>query len=294
MFILRSFYLSIFVALRMVPVLIVTGCSLYYVINLFRSELLALIMIVGVIYLPLVMFLYLSALRAGLTALRASGPPILKKLWQGTIRLMRFQFMLSNMVFMLVGIGGTVVFLVTQMPETWDMLRNQLSLKSLLDPEFVSALTARIPMGILVLWAFALSMAAGLIGVSAAATGAFAAERGPNHDMLWGVTEKFLPIFVLSAIVLVVPTAGLVMVLGGPMAGVDSLLALGLAKLLLIPLYLAWAFCVICAGKALAYVQAVKDTDARFQASQDALLGEFVQEDDLRSLRIERQRRTEM
>ena len=294
MFILKSLYISIFVALRMVPIILVAGFSLVFVISFFLSEPLALIMILGVVYLPLTMFLYLAALRAGLMSLRATEPPLIKKLWQGTIRLMRFQLMLTNMVVMLLGVGVSVVILVTQFPETWDVIRNELGAKTILDKDFMLALAAQIPLGLIAVFAFAMSVAIGLIGVSAAATGAFAAVRGPNHDMLWGVTEKFFPLFGFAFLILVLPALGLIVALGGPMAGLDHLIALPVTSLVAIPLYLAWAACALCAAKALAYVRTVTDTEARFQASQDAMLGEFVEEDDLRAMRIARQKQTEI
>lgn len=116
-FFARSIYISLFVALRMIPVLLVTGFSLYLVLQFFISEPIALIMIVGAIYLPLSVFLYIAAIRAGLLALNATNAPEVKKLWGATIRVMRFNFMLNNLIVGLFGVGTTVVILVVLRPE---------------------------------------------------------------------------------------------------------------------------------------------------------------------------------
>lgn len=278
----------------MIPVILVTGFSLYAVLQLLIGEPIVLILIVALIYLPLTVFLYLSAIRAGLIALKATGAPELKKLWGGTLRLMRFNFMLNNLIVGLLGVGTIVVLLVQLRPEVWALLNSGITAKDILAGEIITEIAAIFPIIALPILAFALSVSVGVVGTSAAATAAWTAVQGPNHDVLWGVTARFFPLFTTAAIVLVLPAFALMAWAGGPFIGVAQVMELPIIVLYGIPLYLAWAACVLSAAKALAYVQTLVISEASFQAQQDEIIGEVVDVQDLRALRQERQRRTEL
>ncbi len=243
---------------------------------------------------PGLVFLYLSCVRAGLVALKASGPPNLKKLANCTVRLFRFNIMLNNLVVTLIGIGGSVIFMMVFTPTVWAELQEGFEISDLADLSEVIGRFIQMPLAILLLLSVALSISNGIIGTSSAAVAASAADVGPDHHALWGITRQFLPLALLSLTLLFVPALILVFSLGGPTEPVARLQDLNIIFFLLAPAYLVWAGCAICAGKALAYVQTRKDLKDEWDAERDAMIGEAVPEDNLRELRLKRQEAAKM
>ena len=238
---------------------------------------------------PGLVFLYLSCVRAGLVALKASGPPNLKKLGNGTIRMFRFNIMINNMIMVTFGLGGSVLFLNIVKPELWKLLRQDLSIETLSDITHVLNLLGQLPLAIILIFFFALSVSVGIIGTSSGAVGATAADQGPNHDAIWGVTRQFKQLFALALFVLVLPGFLFTLSFGGPLAPISSLSGQPPALYFGIAGYMIWAGCAVCAGKALAYVQTKLDHAAEWEQERSDMLGEAVPEGNLRELRLRRQ-----
>ena len=250
---------------------------------------LGLLFILALTLFPGLVFLYLSCIRAGLVALKASGPPNVKKLAVGTIRMFRFNIMLNNLIVTLVGLGGAIGLIMVMTPDVWVQINESADIRSAKAISVFLEKLSMIPIMALLMPMVALSLSNGLVGTSSASVAASAADIGPSHPALWGLARKFLPLFTLSLLVLVLPTALLVYALGGFQADLSDMANLDLPNIVFVSLYLVWAGCAVCAGKALAYAEAVKDMELEFQKERDDMMGEIVPEDNLRELRLKRQ-----
>jgi len=291
-FIVRALILSLSVSWRMIPILAVAAFAAYLLVDMLLEYILAFLLVFAVVYIPAMLFLYLCAVRAGLVALRASGPPDIKQLLFGTWRLMRFQFMLNNLVLGLFGFGGTVFTLMIFAPDLWQTLSAGLTIDILLDLPRMLELVNQIPIGLNIVWAFALSISAALLGTSIASTGASCAVGARPHDLLWGFSRQFGKIFAVAFLVLVVPAIGISMYLGGPLTSLWSYFTLPLWVILSHQLYFFWAYCVICAAQALAYVQTCKDNDQHKAEAESEMFGTVYASEDLRAIRLARQQST--
>ena len=238
---------------------------------------------------PGLVFLYLSCVRAGLVALKASGPPNLKKLGTGIIRMFRFNIMINNMIMITFGLGGSVLFLNLVNPDLWKLLRQDFSIETVTDLTHALSLLGELPLAVILILFFALSVSVGIIGTASGAVGATAADQGPNHDAIWGVTRQFKQLFALSIFVLLLPAFVLSMTFGGPLAPISSLSGQPMALYFGLAGYLIWAGCAVCAGKALAYVQTKQDLAAEWEQERSDMLGEAVPQSNLRELRLRRQ-----
>jgi len=127
------------------------------------------------------------------------------------------------------------------------------------DITHVLNLLGQLPLAIILIFFFALSVSVGIIGTSSGAVGATAADQG----------------FTLS--------------FGGPLAPISSLSGQPPALYFGIAGYMIWAGCAVCAGKALAYVQTKLDHAAEWEQERSDMLGEAVPEGNLRELRLRRQ-----
>jgi len=288
-FIKRALSASLEVTMRMVIILGVTAFAIYLLVSFLGAHPLAVFLILTLTFFPLGIFLYLSCVRAGLVALDATGPPNLKKLVSGTYRLFRFNIMINNLILTLIGLGGTVGFMMYFTPEAWQLFQKDFSFENLAKPQKARELLGLIPVGILFAWALAFAVSAATIGASTGAVAATAAENGPAHDVMWGATRHFWPQFFLSVLVFFPPVLALAYSAGGPLAPFSNLSGLDLRSWGGLALYLVWAGSTVCAGKAVAYLMTVDDMNAERQAREDQLMGEAVPKEDLRALRIARQ-----
>ena len=269
--------------------LVTSAFVVFMIFALLREHPLGILLAVALTFFPGLVFLYLSCVRAGLVAIKASGPPDIKKLGVATIRLFRFNIMLNNVTMTILGLGGSVLFMILFTPSVWADLKAGFDLSDITNlPEMLSKLS-QMPLGILLMLTFGLSVSNGIIGTSTAAVAANAADQGPNHHALWGITRQFFPLFVLSMLVLWLPTLAIVLYLGGPLEPLSSLAGLNIIFVLSLPLILVWAGCTICGGKALAYAQTREDMADEWVKERDDMLGEIVPEDNLRELRMKRQ-----
>ena len=271
-----------------------SACAIYLLFLFLWERPFGIFFVLTLTFFPGLVFLYLSCVRAGLVALKASGPPNMKKLGTATIRLFRFNIMLNNLIMSLVGLGGSVLIMIYLTPDIWADLSEGFEVSDLGDLTEILPRIGQVPLAVILMLTLALSLSNGIIGTSSASVAANAAEKGPNHHNLWGVTRQFLPLFVLSLLVLFVPAVILIQSLGGPLEPISNLGDLSLIFYACLPLYLVWAGCTICGGKALAYVQTVKDLESEWVKERDDMLGDIVPEDNLRALRQERQEASQL
>jgi len=288
-FLRRALVLSVNVTLRMSLMLITSVFVLFMIFAFLREHPLGFLFAMVLTFFPGLVFLYLSCVRAGLVAIKASGPPDIKKLGLATIKLFRFNIMLNNLTMTLIGLGGSVLFMMIMTPAIWASIKDGFEISDLGDITEVLGRLAQMPLGILLVLTFGLSISNGIIGTSTAAVAASAADKGPNHHTLWGVTRQFFPLFLLSMLVLWLPTLALVLCLGGPLNPLSSFAGLSIVALICTALFLIWAGCAICGGKALAYAQTRTDMAEEWVKERDGMLGDIVPEANLRELRMKRQ-----
>jgi len=280
--------------LRMLVIVIVISFVCYMILYMLGDQPVAILFVVVVLFIPTVVFMYLSAIRSGLVSLKASGPPNVKKLGMATLKLSRFNMMINNLILSLFGLGGSVLFLVLLMPDLWNTLTTDLSVDTFTDSDRAREVFGRLPSVLPSFWALAAAISVGVIGTSSAAVAATAAEDGPNHDAVWGVTQQFVPQFTLTALLLVVPCVLIILAAGGPFAPILPLLDQPLFVWLGSFFYLIWAGCAICGGKALAYVRTVDAMEIERQKMHSDMLGEVVDTQDLRAMRLARQEKAKL
>ena len=289
-FLIKALGLSFNVMLRMFIMLAASFGLVFLLVGFMFEEPLGILVILGFTLFPGLVFLYLSCVRAGLVAIKASGPPNVKKLAFGTIKLFRFNIMLNNLIITLVGLGGSVLLMVLGTPEVWASFKHDMAVEDLSDFSLFIERLLQIPIGVMLIVVFALSISNGVMGTTTAAVAASCAEVGPNHHALWGATRQFFPLFVLSMIVLFIPMGWFVISQGGPLVPFSEIGELNIFLFLAGPVYLVWAGCAICGGKALAYAQTAQDLEDEWQKERDDMIGEVVPEDNLRALRLQRQK----
>lgn len=288
-FIFRSLWVSIAVALRMVPILLLTGFTLYLILDFLKDEPLALLFVLGIIYTPLTIFLYIAAIRCGLVSLKASGAPQVKKLISATFRFMRFNMLIHILCFVVVGIGGTTMLIKFMAPQVWEVLFDDFGFYMIKYPmRFVEAI-ANVPLAIFPIFALSNVVAIALMGTNAAGLGATAAVYGPNHDAVWGLSKQFTRLFLLGLLVLVAPWMAIILYLGTPMTGISHLNELHEWVFIGMPFFNAWSWCVMAAGMALAYVYTLEDYDAERAQEREEQIGHVFDRDELRALRQSRQ-----
>lgn len=293
-FLLKSLFISLHVGIRMIPVLGITFYSIYMLFLFFAESELAIFLIGIALYMPLLMFLYLCSVRAGLAALKATTAPAFGKLFKGAIRLMRFHFMISNLVMSVVGIGGAGLVIWFTNPVLIDLFSSDADRAVLFEIDTLINEFSNIPAFILIFPPLAICIAAGLVGTSLGATAAWAAERGPEHDLIWGITDQFSHVFCAAALALLGPMAMLIISLGGPFASIWNVLFLSTEAALLYGFLSLWSISFVAAAMALAYVKNLKDLEAKKEAMEAELMGEAYNATSLRELRLARQSKTQM
>lgn len=288
-FISRSLAVSVDVTLRMIIVLGAAGLAIFLVVSFLGDEPLAILFIFAISMFPGLVFLYLSAIRAGLVAMDATGPPTIKKLANSTIRLFRFCIMINNLLLTILGIGGSILFIQRFAPEVALSFREDFSFDSFEELFESLALFWNIPIGIAPIWAFAVALSVGVIGTPSGAMAATAAEKGPTHDLIWGVMRQYVPLFMLTLLVLLPLAIFLVIWAGGPLVPLAFFANHSANFYIMIVAYILWAGSAISAGMALAYIRTIEDIERERIDRQNALAGVPLEQEELRALRLARQ-----
>ena len=288
MFIGKALHYSLYVSLRMIPILAITLYSAFMLFYAFVEHPLVILLICGTVYFPALVFLYINALRCGLMALRATGAPLVKRFWPAMLQFMRFNLAITNLFIGLVGIGGSALFMHFVTPDVWLALKQNFTLSSLGElQEFLGAV-GHIPLAVIPFLALALSLGIATTGTSAAATANSVGVGAPKHDMIWGATRQWRPLLTLSLLILVAPALALVFAFGGPLAGLSAVFGASGYTILSMALYLLWAICCLCAGQAIAYVKTIEENEQLRAQEQTDLTGPELATDDLRAIRHQR------
>ena len=290
-FLIRTFGVSFSVGIRMMPVMGVTLYSIYMLVSALANHPLAIFAIAVILYLPLALFLFLCAVRAGLASMGETNAPDFRKLATATFRLMRFHFMIGNLIFTLVGLGGAALVVRVAVPELAELVLALRSLPDLMqNPDFIP-LFAQIPIVILVTGPVAVAFAVGLVGTSLGGTAAWAAEKGPEHDLIWGVGRQSDFLLATCAIVCVLPVLGLIVHLGGATVSLLAVFTLSATGYLVMAIYALWAVCAVAASIAVAYVKTMGDIRMEKRLMRQKIMGDAMASRDVRALRLARQAR---
>ncbi len=289
-FIFRAIRLSLAVGLRMLPILLLFLAGLAMLYRMLSSSPVAFFVIIGAFYLPMLVFLFLNAVRAGLMSLRATAPVDAKRLMTYTVRVMRFNFMLNNVIVGVLGLGTAVIAVLMLQPDLVNQLREGTKIESFNDLTGIFTIIGKLPLFILPVIALGVCVSIGANGGSIAASAASAASRGPNHDLLFGLARQFQYLFALGFVTLVVPLLVLQFAAGGVSATLAHAYNLGWGLLIAVPIYFSWVICIVAGGMALSYVLTLSDDDLAKLTANNDLMGIAHPPDDIRALRQARQR----
>lgn len=290
-FLLRSLLYSLPVGLRMIPILLAAGYILFMIATFLESQPVALLFVFAVINIPLSIFIFLCSVRCGLVQMKASGPPMIKKLLGITLKFMRFNLPIYILCIKLIGIGGSIVLVKFLVPEVWNTLFEDFRMSMLTRPLLVLEAIANVPMLIIPIFALANAVAIAVMGTNIAAMADTAAYKGPNHDQIWGLAAQFTRLLMLGLLVLVLPWLIVIAQFGNPMVGVGALFLMSEEFFIGLPLYNAWSSCVMAAGMALAYVYTKEDLAEAKILEQAEFDGPQFDRDELRELRASRQKK---
>jgi hypothetical protein len=288
MFVGQSLYYSVFVSLRMLPILAVTLYTAMLLFQIARSEPLVVILVVALLYVPTIMFLYLNAIRCGLTAMGETEPPIAKHYLPATVRLIRFNLMVTNLLIAVVGVGGMALLAIYTTPHVWQAFRESLAISSVEDVNTFLDVTGQLPLGTILFFALAFTLGAALTGTTAGATAHSVAMGAPKYDMIWGATRQWYPLLLLGSVVIILPTVALVLYFGGPMAELWELSRLSPQGVVVVSLYYLWAMCALCAGQGLAFVRTSAENEDRRREEFSDMSGPILADEDVRAIRLER------
>ncbi len=288
MFIAKSLYYSIFVTLRMMPILAITLFAAVLLFQVFKNHLIVVAIVGALVLLPTLMFIYLMAIRCGLTAMAATKAPRTRNYLPAMIRFARIPVAVTNMMITLIGIGGSFVFLRIAAPDA--LLAVQLSVSGSEElPLFdVIACIAALPMAILLFFAAALTFAIALTGANAGATAHWIGERRSNLDMIWGITSQWPRLLVFALLTLILPLIGVIFWLGGPMAPLAQITTLTPPALLAGAAFFLWALWANCASQALAFTITAAEVTAEKAEALAQIPGRNFSTEDIRALRLSR------
>jgi len=234
-------------------------------------------------------FLFVCSVRAGLMALRATTPLDIKRLATYTIRVMRMNFMLNNIIVGVLGVGSAVIAVLAIQPELVQQLRENTEDVSFRELKEIFTLVGQLPFFVFPMIALGFCVSIGANGGSIAASAASAAARGPNHDMLFGLARQFLHLFMLGFLLLMVPLLVIQNQLGGLSATIADAYNLGIGFVIGAAVYFGWTICAVAAGMAISYVLTLSDDDLAKIQEVGALMGTAHAPDDIRALRQARQ-----
>lgn len=289
-FLFRSVLLSFPVALFWLPILGITGYVIWQSIVALGDEIVAIIMLGGLFFMPVLAMLIVFAIRGGMTILRSTRGTDLGKVSSVTWRLLRFNFPLMNVI---ISLFGTVVMLGGM-----ELINNQfladfervLGIRSRFQVFFIKEVLLTFPIGLMGGWILGICVAFAAMGVSMAASGAMAVSKPPNHHLIWGVGAQFFNILFVGLVVCMAPFCFAIFQIGGFDAQIKDLLAIDQTTLLIVAGYFIWSICVLCSASAIGYsLNLVTAEESRREAIKEMTSTlEPVEKVDLAALRKSR------
>ena len=289
-FIFRSLLVSIPVGLRMIPILLALAFMLYLIVDFLADQPVALLFVFAIINIPLSIFIFLCSVRCGLVQIKASGPPVVKKLINITLKFMRFNLPLYILCIKVIGLGGSILLVKFMVPEVWATLFQDFRMSMLTRPDQLLKAIINVPIAIIPIFAFSNAVAIAVMGTNVGALCHTAAYKGPNHDQIWGLAAQFTRLLLLGVLVLVLPWVLIIAYFGNPLVGIGAMVLLSEEFYIGLPFYNAWSSCVMAAGMAIAYAYTLEDNETNKIMEQAAFDGPVFERDDLRELRASRQR----
>lgn len=289
-FFIRSIWLSLTVALFWLPVLVIFGYGVRFVLEIFQNEPIALGMVIVLSVQPILVLLAIFAIRGGMMALKVTRGTDLNSLGVVVFRISRLNLPLMWGVTILFGLATTVTGLRLLESDFIEEFQRAKAVESMRDIAFLIDLIGQFPVLLIGGWLLGACIAFALLGVSIAAQSARAAVKAPNHHSIWGMASEFVNLLILSLVLIIIP-----FIVGVGAIGIDATLA-DLAALDTIVFYGAlgystWAICALAAGAALAYSLTLKTTERKHQEILDAIGGAAQPAVDLKSLRQSRMKK---
>lgn len=289
-FLVRSIWLSLTVALFWLPVLVIFGYGVRFLLEIFQNEPIALGMVIVISIQPVLVLLAVFAIRGGMMALKVTRGTDLNSLGVVTFRIARFNLPLMWAVTVLFGLGTTITGLRLLNSEFINEFQRAKDVESMRDIAFLIDLIGQFPVFLIGGWLLGACIAFALLGVSVAAQSARAAVKAPNHHSIWGMAAEFVNLLILSLALIVIPFIAAVFALGTDATIVD------LTNISPVAFYGAlgygtWAICALAAGAALAYSLTLESTERKHQEILDAIGGAAEAPVDLKSLREQRMKK---
>ncbi len=282
------------VSLRMIPILAITTYGALMLLNMLAGYPWLIVVVCGLVYLPLLAFLYIMAIRCGLTALKATEPPLSKKYFPATVRFLRFPLMITNLLITVVGVGGSFVLLTFFAPEKLAELQRVLFIAEDVPLDEMIYAIADLPLAIVLLFSFAFGLGMSFTGANAGATAHWIGERDSNLDMIWGATRQWHHLLTVVLLTLIAPLVGVVFWLGGPMAPLWQITTLTTPAALGTGVLLLWSLCAISAAQAIAFVM-TRDENVEMEAQEKVeMTGPVYDDSEVRALRLKRMERSKM
>ncbi len=272
-FFTRSIVLSFVVALFWMPVLGITLYGVKAVFDLLQDEPIALAMLVVLFVQPILVLLFILAIRGGMMALKVTDGSEIGKLFSVTWRVLRFNVPLMTVIITLFGLSFMLTGLNLSGNPFLDELAEASSLSARFKSYFVKEAALQFPVAVSAGWVLGICVAYAAMGVSVAAAAAMAVAKPPNHFTIWGIGAQFVNLLVLSLVIVFVPFVLFVIAFGGMKLDMEYLLGLDPFLYYSIAVYAIWAFCVLAAGAALAYSLALQAEEERRAAEMEAMAG---------------------
>ncbi|MEM9010510.1 MAG: hypothetical protein AAGE18_04735 [Pseudomonadota bacterium] len=306
----RSLLLSVPVALRLLPIILLVAAFAWLFFSNVENPILLLAVLFGGLY-PTMAFLVLSGIRAGQMQLRVTTAPSANGLLRAIFRLISANFGLALNVFTIALTPAVAVWLLLD-AEALALVRAAIGLDSIALSTLLERAAANSVLLTALVWA-AGTVAFALLGVPMAATAANAGSNRPNHEVIWGIGRQAGKLALLSAVFIGLPlmlfhsvrifvmptdldlTPLLLAPEGDPeqaLAALDPLVESAADALLLLAafaLYLLYLPCILMAGLARAYHDTVAENEAERAARWDEILEGHPTIDDLHELRVRRQ-----
>ncbi len=309
-FFIRSIWLSLTVALFWLPVLVIFGYGVRFVLELLQNEPIALGMIIVLSIQPVLALLAIFAIRGGMIALKVTRGTDLNSLGKVAFRILRFNLPLMWVVTTLFGLATTITGLRLMESSFVSDIQNDgesqatriiksdfgaqfqsvTESKSKLDISNIIDLIGDFPVVLMGGWLLGACIAFALLGVSVAAQSARAAVKPPNHHSIWGMASEFSNLLILSLGIVLIPFVFGVVAIGTDatlhdLTALDPVIFYGMLG------YGTWAICALAAGAALAYSLTLESTERKHQEILDAIGGAAQPSVDLKSLRQSRMKK---